>query len=134
MSANKHIILFDGICNLCNYWVRFAIKHNAKKNLYFAPLQSQFAKNLLTTMGFTHSNLTSVVFYKKDKIYTQSSAAFTICLELNGLWKLLFLFIVVPKFIRDFIYNIIAKNRYKWFGKKEQCMVPSPELKDRFLD
>jgi len=123
--VNQRVILFDGVCNFCSFWVNFAIKRDRKKKLKFAPLQGEAANKLL---------LSSVVFIDKEKAYTQSSAAIRICKHLDGGWKLLYGLIIIPKFIRDFIYNIIARNRYKWFGKKESCMVPTQELRERFLD
>lgn len=99
----------------------------------FSPLQGKTAKEKLTHFNFNQKTLSSVILVDKGKIFTQSSAAIRICRYLDGGWKLLYGLIVIPKFIRDFFYNIIARNRYKWFGKKEECMVPSPELKERFL-
>jgi predicted DCC family thiol-disulfide oxidoreductase YuxK len=134
LTTKNNIILFDGICNFCNYWVNFALKNNKKKNLLFSPLQGIFAKNALHKFGLDTTSLTSVIFIKDDKIYTQSSAVFRISKELNWPWKILFAFIIIPKFIRDFIYNIFAKNRYKWYGKKETCRIPTKEERERFLD
>jgi predicted DCC family thiol-disulfide oxidoreductase YuxK len=131
---NKPVILFDGVCNFCNYWVNFAIKRDRKKKLRFSPLQGETANKLLREFDINPNNLRSVIFIDNGKIYTQSSAALRICRYLNGGWKLFYSLIIIPKFIRDFFYNIIARNRYRWFGKKESCMVPTPELKERFLD
>jgi len=128
------IVLFDGVCNFCNYWVNFAIKHDREKKLLFSPLQGETANKLLPEFDINPNDLRSVIFIDNGKIYTQSSAALRICRYLNGGWKLFYSLIIIPKFIRDFFYNIIARNRYKWFGKKESCMVPTPELKERFLD
>jgi len=127
------LILFDGVCNYCNYWVRFAIKRDKKKKLRLAPLQGETAQQLLAQYGLSATKLSSVIVIDKGKAYTQSSAAFRVCKYLDGGWKLCYSLIIIPKFIRDFFYNIIARNRYKWFGKKEECMVPGPEIKDRFL-
>jgi predicted DCC family thiol-disulfide oxidoreductase YuxK len=128
------IVLFDGVCNFCNYWVNFAIKHDQEKKLLFSPLQGETANKLLPEFDINPNDLRSVIFIDNGKVYTQSSAAIRICKHLNGGWKLFYGLIIIPKFIRDFIYNIIARNRYRWFGKKESCMVPTPELKERFLD
>lgn len=133
IKSNK-IILFDGVCNFCNYWVNFAIKRDRKKKLKFTTLQGETAKQLLLKFHINPISINSVVFIDKDKAYTQSSAAIRICKYLNGGWKLFYGFMIFPKFIRDFFYNIIARNRYKWYGKKESCMVPTPEVKERFLD
>ncbi len=128
------VILFDGVCNFCNYWVNFAIRHDRKNKLKFTPLQGETAKQLLPQFHINPTSLSSVIFIDDGKAYTQSSAAIQICKHLNGGWKLFYGLIIIPKFIRDFLYNIIARNRYKWFGKKESCMIPTPELKGRFLD
>lgn len=128
------VILFDGVCNFCNYWVNFAIKRDRRKKLKFTTLQGQAAKQLLSQYHINPTSLSSVIFIDKGKAYTQSSAAIRICKYLAGGWKLFYGFMIIPKFIRDFFYNIIARNRYRWFGKKESCMVPTPELRERFLD
>ena len=128
------VILFDGVCNFCNYWVNFAIKRDREKKLKFTTLQGETAKQLLRQYNISLTSLSSVVFIDNGKAYTQSSAALRICKYLNGGWKLFFGLMIIPKFIRDAFYNIIARYRYKWFGKKETCMVPTPELRERFLD
>lgn len=134
MLSNEKIILFDGFCNFCNYWVNFAIKRDRNEKLKFTPLQGETAKQLLPQYNINPTSLSSVIFIDKGKAFTQSSAAIRICLYLNGGWKLFYGLMIIPKFIRDPIYNIIARNRYKWFGKKESCRVPTPELKERFLE
>jgi predicted DCC family thiol-disulfide oxidoreductase YuxK len=130
----KQIVLFDGVCNFCNYWVNFAIKRDKKKKLKFTTLQGETAKQLLPQYNINPSSLSSVILIDTGKAYTQSSAAIRICKYLNGGWKLFYGLMIIPKFIRDFFYNIIARNRYRWFGKKESCIVPTPELRERFLD
>ena len=134
LIMDNPIILFDGVCNFCNYWVTFAIKRDRKNKLKFTPLQGQTAKQLLPQFHINPSSLSSVIFIDNGKAYTQSSAAIQICKHLDGGWKLFYALIIIPKFMRDGLYNIIARNRYKWFGKKESCMIPTPELKERFLD
>ena len=128
------VVLFDGVCNFCNYWVNFAIKRDKKKKLRFAPLQGESARQLLAQHGLDTTKLSSVILVDNGKVYTQSSAAIRICKYLDGGWKLCYGFMIIPKFIRDLFYNIIARNRYKWFGKKDSCRVPTPELRERFLD
>lgn len=128
------IILFDGVCNFCNYWVNFAIKRDRKKKLRFTPLQGETAKRLLPQYDINPTSLNSVIFIYNGKIYTQSSAAIRICKHLNRGWKLFYGLIIIPKILRDFFYNIIARNRYKWFGKKDQCMIPPSDWKERFLE
>ena len=127
------VILFDGVCNFCNYWVNFAIKRDKNKQLRFTPLQGETAKQLQPKYQLNPTSLSSVIFIDNGKAYTQSSAALRICKYLDGGWKLFYGLIIIPKFIRDFFYNMIARNRYKWFGKKETCIVPTPELSERFL-
>ncbi|NOT51818.1 MAG: thiol-disulfide oxidoreductase DCC family protein [Chitinophagaceae bacterium] len=130
---DNSIVLFDGVCNFCNYWVNFAIKRDKKRKLRFAPLQGETAKKLLLQFNIQPTSLSSVIFIDKGKIYTQSSAAIRICKYLDGGWKLCYGLIIIPKLIRDFFYNIIARNRYKWYGKKDECMIPAPGVKERFL-
>lgn len=100
----------------------------------FASLQSDYAKENLPEEYSGSNELQSIVLKEKDTLKTKSTAALTIAKHLSGLWPILYVFIIVPKFLRDWVYDIIARNRYKWFGKKDQCMIPSPELKDRFFD
>ena len=127
------IILFDGVCNFCNSAVNFAFKRNAKANILFAPMQSVAGQKLLTQYHLPIDSLGSFVFIENDKPYKQSTAALKVCRHLRGLWPLCYGFIIVPLFIRDGLYNWVAANRYKWFGKKETCMIPTPEIKARFL-
>lgn len=134
LIMDNPIILFDGVCNFCNYWVTFAIKRDRKNKLKFTPLQGETAKQLLPQFHINPSSLSSVIFIDNGKAYTQSSAAIQICKHLDGGWKLFYALIIIPKFMRDGLYNIMARNRYKWFGKKESCMIPTPELKERFLN
>ncbi len=128
------VVLFDGVCNFCNYWVNFAIKHDRKKKLRFATLQGDTAQELLSEHMINPTTLSSVVLVDSGKAYTHSSAALRICKYLNGGWKLFYGLMIIPKFIRDAIYKFIARNRYKWYGKKDSCMIPTPEQRERFLD
>ena len=127
-------ILFDGVCNLCNGTVHFIIKRDKKKLIRYATLQSDTGLQLLQQSGLTWKDMQSFVFLESKKVYTRSTAALKVCRYLKAGWPLCYGFIIVPRFIRDGIYNLIARNRYKWFGKREQCMVPSQEIKSRFLD
>lgn len=131
---NQPIILFDGVCNLCNNAVNFVIKRDKKNLIQFVSLQSETAKVLLANCNMEAEEMKSFVFVEEGKPYTQSTAALKVCRYLTGLWPLLYGFIIVPCFIRDGIYKWIAKNRYKWFGKKNECMIPSPELQSKFLN
>jgi len=128
------IILFDGICNFCNSAVNFTIKRNAKANIRFAPMQSEAGQKLLQQYDLPLDDLQSFIYFENGEVNKQSTAALKVCRHLKGLWPLCYGFIIIPKFIRDGIYNRIAKNRYKWFGVKQQCMIPTPEVKSRFLN
>ena len=128
------LILFDGICNFCNSAVNFVIKKDKKAHIQFAPLQSEKGRLYLRQYNLPVEEMTSFVFIEDNIVYTQSTAALKVCRYLKGLWPLCYGFIIVPKFIRDGIYKWIAKNRYKWFGVREQCMIPSPGVKARFLN
>lgn len=131
---DKPIILFDGVCNLCNNAVQFVLKHD-KKNLFrFASLQSDSAKSLLIKYDLHADNLNSVVLIQNGKAFTKSAAALSIAKTLSGPVKILYGFIIVPPFIRNAVYTLIADNRYRWFGKKDNCMLPSPDVASRFLN
>ena len=127
------IILFDGVCNLCNSAVQFTIKHDKKKQFMFAALQSDTGQQLLKQYQLQQENFSSFVLIKDGQVFLKSTAALMVAKQLNGLIKLLYGFIIVPAFIRNGVYNFIAKNRYRWFGKKESCMMPTQELTARFL-
>ncbi len=129
--THKRIIFFDGVCNLCNGAVNFVIDRDPKGLFKLAPLQSEIATDYLDEGRI--SKLDSIVLYEDGKIYEKSTAALRIAKELNGAWFLLYAFIIIPPFIRNFLYNFIAKNRYKWFGKRETCRLPSQDIQDRFL-
>lgn len=129
----KAIIIFDGICNLCNKAVFFVIKHDKKQYFQFAPLQSKAAEKLLKPWDINPKKSDSIILIHNNRLYTESSAALKIAGKLNGIWKLGILFFIVPKFIRDAVYRLIARNRYRWFGKKDVCMTPTKELEKRFL-
>ncbi|MCZ4222066.1 thiol-disulfide oxidoreductase DCC family protein [Pedobacter rhodius] len=132
--AHNPIIFFDGVCNLCNTSVQFVIKHD-KANLFsFSALQGNYAKKVLPGFNVDFDKINSILLIENNKLYTKSSAALRVAKKLNGLLPILYVFILVPKFIRDWIYDIIAKNRYKWWGKQESCWVPTPDLKSKFYD
>lgn len=131
---NDHpIILFDGICNLCNSAVQFVIKRDKKGIIQFAPLQSDAGQQLLKQYQLPPAAMESFVLIENGKAYSRSSAALKVSRHLRGLWPFCYGFMIVPKFIRNGIYNWVAANRYKWFGVREECMIPTPELKKRFL-
>lgn len=126
------IILFDGECNFCDQSVQFIIKRDMKGLFKFASLQSDVGKELLKIFS-TPKDLDSFVLIEDNNCYFKSTAALRVCKNLKGAWKLPYILLAVPRPIRDFFYGIIAKNRYKWFGKKENCMLPSSEERERFL-
>ncbi len=133
LDTIKHpIILFDGICNYCNNAVNFSIKWNKNKNLRFATLQSELAKELLAKYNI-HSYSDSIVLIEADKVYFFSTAVLKIAKHLAFPISILSVFIIVPPFIRNAVYKWIAKNRYRWFGKREICIVPDSETKKFFL-
>ena len=127
------VILFDGICNFCNNAVNFVIKRDKKRRVVFATLQSETGQKLLQQYNLPLNDMESFVFIENGKASTQSTAALKVCRYLKGLWPLCYGFIIIPKFFRDGIYNWIAKNRYKWFGVRQECMIPTPDVKERFL-
>jgi len=129
----QSIILFDGVCNFCNAAVNFTIKRNAKANILFTPMQSAAGQKLLEQHQLPADDMKSFIFIENNTVYKQSTGALKVSRHLKGWWPLCYGFIIVHTFIRDGIYNWVAKNRYKWFGKKESCMIPTPEVKARFL-
>ena len=126
------VILFDGECNFCDSSVQFIIKNDPKGIFHFASLQSDTGQELLKK-HHVPSNIDSMILIEGNKVYYKSAAALRICRHLKGAWKLLYAFIAVPRPIRNIAYDFIAKNRYKWFGKKESCMLPSPSVRARFI-
>lgn len=133
MKENQAIVLFDGVCNLCNKSVQFILKRDKNAYFHFAALQSEEGQARLKELQRDRASFNSIVLMEKGQVYEKSTAALRIARRLGGAWPLLYGFIVVPKFIRDAVYGWIAKNRYRWFGKKDRCMMPKPEWKERFL-
>ena len=129
----KNIIIFDGVCNFCNKSVNFIIKRDPNLNFLFVPNQSVKAQELLKKHSLENQNLDTLVLLKNNSYYIKSDAVFEIIKELSGYWYLFGIFKVLPKSFRDFIYNFISKNRYKLFGKKEFCMMPTKKIKERFI-
>lgn len=127
------VILFDGVCNLCNASVQFVIRHDKKDHFKFAALQSDTGQQLLDQYQLGSKHFDSFALIENGKAFTRSTAALRVSKQLAGPVKLLYGFIIVPAFIRDAVYSFIAKNRYKWFGKQDSCMIPTPALKAKFL-
>ena len=133
MVSSSPIILFDGICNLCNRSVQFIIKHDKEKVYRFAAFQSKAGQKLLQQYNLPLKQFSSFLLIENNKAYSQSTAALKVAKNLSGLVKLAVVFNIVPAGIRNIVYNFVARNRYQWFGKKESCMVPTQDLKARFL-
>ncbi|MFT5647928.1 MAG: putative DCC family thiol-disulfide oxidoreductase YuxK [Aureispira sp.] len=127
------IVLFDGVCNFCNHSIQFIIKRDKKSYFKFGALQSEEGKALLKKHGLSSEILDTIVLIEGGKAYTYSTAPLRIVRKLSLLWPICFIFILVPTFIRNPIYKWISKNRYKWFGKQESCLMPTPEIRSRFL-
>lgn len=134
VNETNAIVLFDGVCNLCNGIVQFVLKRDKNSYFKFCSLQSETAKRLLDQHPHINAvGFDSIVLIESDKIYVKSDAGLRILKRLGGWWKLVEVFYLFPKFIRDRVYNFIAHNRYKWFGKQDQCMVPTKEYANRFI-
>ena len=131
---SEQVILFDGVCNLCNGFVRFVIRHDRSAKFSFAAQQGITGQKLLQQNQIPINSYLVLVLTEKQNIFTESSAVLEIFRQLDGGWFLFYIFIIIPKFIRDFIYKLVARNRYQWFGKKNSCMMPLPGMKKRFLN
>jgi len=134
VNTTTKIILFDGVCNLCNGAVQFVIERDKNDVFRFAALQSEVGQKLVIERGIDTEIIDSIILIEPNvAYYTKSTAALKIAEDLNGLWSTLSIFLGVPEGIRNIVYDFIAKNRYKWYGKKQECMIPTPELKAKFL-
>jgi predicted DCC family thiol-disulfide oxidoreductase YuxK len=131
---NHNIVFFDGVCNFCNSTVDWVYRNNKKKDIYYSSLQSEFAAKFLGQNGINTTDLDTIIFYEAGKFYFRSTAILRICKHLRGGYRFLIAFFLIPSFVRDGVYKWIAKNRYKFFGKKETCRIPSPEEKQYFLE
>lgn len=127
------VIFFDGVCNLCTGSVQFIIKHDPKQYFRFASLQSELGQQFLQQKGLSADTFDSFIVWENGKYYTESTAALRVTKKLNGLWPGLYAFILLPAFIRNSVYRLIARNRYRWFGKKEACWIPTAELNSLFI-
>lgn len=135
IPKNKKLILFDGVCNLCNNAVLEVIKYDKKNVFLFAAIQSKTGKTITKELGIDVSKLDSILLYvPEEAYYSKSTAALKIAKEFSGYWKLLQICRLLPDFFNDFFYDYIARNRYKWFGRKENCMIPTPLIKAKFLE
>ncbi len=128
------MILFDGVCNLCNWLVQFVIAHDADGRFQFGALQSASARQVLALHDTPDPLPDTIMFVEEGRVFTRSAAALRIARRLPFPWWLAFAFIAVPRPLRDWIYDLVARHRYRWFGKRDHCMVPTPALRSRFLD
>jgi predicted DCC family thiol-disulfide oxidoreductase YuxK len=135
VPENKKLILFDGVCNLCNTSVQYIIKHDKNNRFLFTALQSDLGQQIIAEYKIDTKKTDSILLYTQEKgIDYKSTAALKIAIKLGFPTNLLSIFFIIPAFIRNWVYDFIAKNRYKWYGKKDACMIPTPELKSKFLD
>lgn len=128
------VVLFDGVCNLCNSSVNWIIDHDKKNEFRFASLQSEYGQRMVQQYNISGNYMDTVVLIKNDRAYLRSAAVLQVLKGIGGIYSLALVFNIFPAFIRDVVYNFIAKNRYRWFGKQESCRIPSPELKAKFID
>lgn len=133
-AAGRDVILFDGVCNLCSGAVDFILERDPAGHFAFASLQSDAGQEILAHYGLSTNNFNSVVLVKGGKVYQKSTAALEIAGKLKGIWPLFKLFKIVPPFIRNGIYDFIGSNRYRFFGKRESCRFPTPDIRSRFLE
>lgn len=134
LTQPEAIILFDGVCNLCSGSVQFVIKRDPAAYFKFASLQSEFGQRQLQKLNLDQNFFHSIILISGDKVYQRSDAALEIVKKLKGAWPLLYGFKILPRFLRDAVYNLISRNRYRFFGKKDACWIPTPGLKSRFKD
>ena len=127
------VILFDGVCNFCNSSVQFVIKRDSKRYFRYAPLQSEFGQTQLKRYGLPLESFGSFILIEDDKAYTRSTAALRVARKLSGAWPVLYGCIVIPAFLRNMVYEFVAQNRYRWFGKRDACMIPTAEQRALFL-
>lgn len=135
-DQNPSILLFDGVCKFCHSSVQFVIKRDKKNRFVFCPLQSEKGQALLKQHGLSNNGLTSMVLLdtRSNRAYLKSSAALNIARQLKMPWPLMYIFIIIPKFIRDRIYDFIGNHRYQWFGKFDSCWIPDDESRKKFID
>ena len=126
------VVLFDGVCNFCNGAVNFIIRHDDEKRFKFAPLQSEIGREMQAKYGIGE-DVDTIILVEDGRAFTLSTAGLRVARGLGGLWSLAYAFIIIPAFIRDFCYRLFAKNRYRLFGRKDSCMLPTPDVRERFL-
>lgn len=132
---DKQLIIFDGVCNLCNSSVKFVIKHDKNNHFMFTALQSETGKNIINHFNIDTLKVDSILLYTPEKrILSKSTAALKVASKLSFPINILSILLIIPPFISNLVYDFVAKNRYKWYGKKEACMIPTPKLRSRFLE
>ncbi|AEW85184.1 thiol-disulfide oxidoreductase DCC family protein [Flavobacterium columnare] len=134
LPKDKQIILFDGVCNLCNYWVQYIVQRDHNDIFRFVALQSKLGQEILKYLGITNRNIDSIILYIPNQAYYYKSEAVLEIAKKLSVFNWLSIFKIIPTALRDPLYDFVAKNRYKWYGKKETCMIPTPELKAKFID
>lgn len=135
LPKQKQLILFDGVCNLCNSSIQYVIKYDKNDRFRFAPLQSDIGKQIIAKYEIDTTKTDSILLYSNENgISAKSTAALKVAKQLGFPRNVMTVFLIVPAFIRNWVYDYIAKNRYKWYGKKEACMIPTPELRAKFLE
>jgi predicted DCC family thiol-disulfide oxidoreductase YuxK len=132
-ETTDDLILFDGVCNLCNALVQFVIRHDPNGKFHFAAIQSDIGRKIFQKYGLDPTDLQTFVFISDNRIFLRSSAAIAVVSHFGGAWRMCAIFWLVPRFLRDAVYSVIARNRYRWFGRKDTCMIPTPEIEKRFL-
>lgn len=133
-ARGREVILFDGVCNLCNGAIDFILERDPEGHFVFASLQSVPGREILSQFGLATKDFDSVVLVKNGRVYKKSRAAIEIASKMTGGWPLFQIFKVIPRFVTDGVYNFIAQNRYKFFGKRETCRLPTPAIRSRFLE
>jgi len=133
MTNNPAIVLFDGICNFCSSSVLFIINRDREGYFRFAALQTDTGKQIMEEYGVNLIGKDSIILIENKKVYYRSSAALRISRKLRGAWKLFYAFIIIPPFLRNFFYDLVARNRYRWFGKRDTCFLPDAKIRERFI-
>ena len=134
IEISKSVILFDGYCNLCNSQVNSILRFDSKKFFYFSNLDSSFSKKVIKENKVESLEGNTIILYHNNKIIIKSNAAIKIAYLLGGFFKIFIIFKILPNFIRDGIYDVISRNRYRWFGKSDSCYIPKKEILDRFIN
>jgi predicted DCC family thiol-disulfide oxidoreductase YuxK len=133
MTFSGPLLLFDGVCNLCNSSVRFVIRYDRKKIIKFTPLQSDQGRSIGHKLGLETNQLQSIIYQKDGRYFQKSRAVIEVLSDMGGVWPFARMFLIIPTKLADWMYEQVARKRYKWFGKKNVCMVPSPDIQKRFL-